>query len=95
MAKELKRIDIGNIPELLIIAEEVQATKESRLLKRDGEDLALITPLRPMARRVRRGRPTSADDPLWNIVGMASTAEPTDASKTHEYLADAYTAQQL
>lgn len=93
MAKEPKRIDISAIPELLNIAEEVRTTKESRLLKRDGEDLALITPVRPVARRIRRGRPTAADDPLWNIVGMASSAEPTDASKKHEYLADAYAPQ--
>jgi len=93
MAKEPKRIDISAIPELLNIAEEVRTTKESRLLKRDGEDLALITPVRPVARRIRRGRPTDADDPLWNIVGMASSPEPTDASKKHEYLADAYAPQ--
>ena len=93
MAKEPKRIDISAIAELLNIAEEVRTTKESRLLKRDGEDLALITPVRPVARRIRRGRPTAPDDPLWNIVGMASSAEPTDASKKHEYLADAYAPQ--
>jgi excisionase family DNA binding protein len=56
-----------------------------------------ITPVRPEpakpAKRAPAGRPTSADDPLWNIVGIASTAEPTDASKKHEYLADAYSPQ--
>lgn len=55
-----------------------------------------IRPVRPTSRKpasVPRGKPTSADDPLWNIVGIASTAEPTDASKKHEYLADAYTPQ--
>lgn len=55
-----------------------------------------IRPVRPTSRKppsAPRGKPTSADDPLWNIVGIASTAEPTDASKKHEYLADAYTPQ--
>ena len=144
MARALRPIDITDIPELIRIAEEVRVTKEPRLLRRDGEDLAVITPVRPMARKTPRGRPTSADDPiwnivgmarskgpgdvsenvdkylaeaylghhfkthtkrrvkgrptsaddpLWNIVGMASSAEPTDASKKHEYLADVYTSQ--
>lgn len=55
-----------------------------------------IRPVRPAFKKrtsVPLGKPTGADDPLWNIVGIASTAEPTDASKKHEYLADAYTPQ--
>lgn len=32
MAKELKRIDISNIPELLSIAQEVRSTNEPRIL---------------------------------------------------------------
>jgi hypothetical protein len=55
-----------------------------------------MRPVRPTSKKlapVSRGKPTSADDPLWNIVGIASTAEPTDVSKKHEYLADAYMPQ--
>jgi len=93
MAREVERIDISNSPDLLRIAEQVRDTKQPRLLRKNGEDLALITPLRPASARRVKGRPTSADDPLWNIVGLASTPEPTDASKKHEYLADAYAPQ--
>lgn len=38
-----------------------------------------------------RGRPTSADDPLWRLVGIADSAGPGDVSENkHRYLADAY-----
>ena len=33
------------------------------------------------------------DDPLWELVGSAADAPPTDAAKKHEYLAEAYTSQ--
>ncbi len=39
------------------------------------------------------GIPTSADDPLWNIIGMVQSEEgsPTDVSQNkYRYLADAY-----
>jgi hypothetical protein len=39
------------------------------------------------------GKPTSANDPLWNIIGMARSEEdePTDVSQDkYRYLADAY-----
>ena len=51
MAKESKRIDISNIPELLSIAHEVQRTNEPRILKQDSEDLAVLTPIKPVAKR--------------------------------------------
>ena len=33
------------------------------------------------------------DDPLWELVGSAADAPPTDAAKKHEYLAEAYSSQ--
>jgi hypothetical protein len=38
-------IDISNIPDLVRIAEEVEATKKPRLLKRDNTPIALLTPV--------------------------------------------------
>jgi hypothetical protein len=38
-------IDITNIPELVRIAEEVEATKKPRVLKRDNTPLAILTPV--------------------------------------------------
>ena len=35
------------------------------------------------------GRPLTYDDPLWQLVGSASSAEPTDAARKYDYLAEA------
>ncbi len=39
-------IDITNIPELVRIAEEVDATNQPRVLKRDNTPIALLTPVK-------------------------------------------------
>jgi antitoxin (DNA-binding transcriptional repressor) of toxin-antitoxin stability system len=38
-------IDITNIPDLVRIAEEVEATKKPRELRRDNKPVALLTPI--------------------------------------------------
>ena len=91
MAKEPKRIDISAIPELLNIAEEVRRTNEPRILKQDSEDLAIVAPIKPAAKRVPKGRPTSADDTLWKLVGIGHSGGPGDVSTNkHKCLAEAY-----
>ena len=91
MAKELKAIDVSQIPDLLRIAQDVRDTKQPLVLKRNAEELALITPLKPAPKRLPKGRSTSADDPLWNIVGMADSKGPGDISeKVDEYLAETH-----
>jgi hypothetical protein len=91
MAKEPKRIDISRMPELLSIAHEVQSTNEPRILKQDNEDLAMLTPIKPVVKRSAKGKPTSAEDPLWKIVGMARSKGPGDVSENvDKYLAEAY-----
>lgn len=61
MIKELKPIDITNVPELLSLAEEVHRTNEPRLLRRESEDLAILMPVKPAPRRRRRWAKTRAD----------------------------------
>lgn len=42
------------------------------------------------------GKPTSADDPLWHIIGLwqSEEDEPTDVSQNkYQYLAEAYTSK--
>ncbi len=51
-------VDITNIPELLRLAEEVQATNSRRVLRRDSEDIAVLMPLR---KRRAAKRPSPAD----------------------------------
>ncbi len=51
----------------------------------------LIKPVEPRERRVTKGSPTSADDPLWDIVGMGNSGGPGDvAENVDKSLAEAY-----
>ncbi len=59
--RDLKAIDIINEPGLLRIAEEVRTTREPRLLRRDGEDLAILIPTKP-ATRAKPKRITTKTD---------------------------------
>ena len=88
--KEPKRIDISSIPELLSIAQEVRRTNESRILKQESEDLAMLTPIKPVAKRSVRGQPTSADDPLWKLIGIGHSGKGDISANKHQYLAEAY-----
>jgi hypothetical protein len=92
MAKEKapKRIDISDIPELLTLAHEVRSTNEPAVLQQDREDVAMLTPITPVAKRSARGKPTSADDPLWNLVGIGHSGQGDVSEHTHQYLAEAY-----
>jgi hypothetical protein len=92
MAKEKapKRIDIGNMPELLSMAQEVHSTNEARILKHESEDLAMLTPIKLVAKRAPRGKPTTPDDPLWKLVGIGHSGKGDISENKHKYLADAY-----
>ena len=61
MAEPRKSIDIGDVPEILRLAEEVRRVGEPRILRRDGEELAVVIPLQQSNRR-RRGRAKSEAD---------------------------------
>jgi hypothetical protein len=90
MAKEPKRVDISRMPELLSIAHEVQSTNEPRILQQDSEDVAMLTPITPVAKRRVRGKPTSADDPLWKLIGIGHSGKGDSSANKHQYLAEAY-----
>jgi hypothetical protein len=45
MSNILTPIDISNMPELLDLVEEVEATKKPRELRRDNKPVALLTPI--------------------------------------------------
>ena len=44
MSSKVSPIDASNLPDLLKVAEEVSMTKTPRLIKRNGENLALLLP---------------------------------------------------
>jgi hypothetical protein len=94
MAQEVRHVnlsDLREVPAWEHLVEEVRSTKKPAIIRADGEDIAELRP--PTKRRVRipRGKPTTADDPLWRIIGIAKGEEATDVSENHDkYLADAY-----
>src|SRR5436853_5662213 len=54
-------IDITNIPELVRIAEEVEATKTPRELRRENKPVALITPVTGAKKAKKQQAKTKAD----------------------------------
>ena len=92
MAKEKapKRIDISQMPELLTLAQEVRSTNEPAVLQQDSEDVAMLTPITPVAKRSVRGKPTTADDPLWKLIGIGHSGKGDVSENKHKYLAEAY-----
>jgi hypothetical protein len=90
MAKELKRIDISSFPELLKLVHEVRQTNEPSVLQQEREDVAKLTSLKPRAKRSVRGKPVTADDPLWKLVGIGHSGKGDISENKHKYLVEAY-----
>ena len=53
MAKESAPLDIGAVPELLRLANEVRATNRPRVLQHDGEDIAIMVPILPSRKHAK------------------------------------------
>ncbi|MGH2494486.1 MAG: hypothetical protein ACRDIV_07260 [Ktedonobacteraceae bacterium] len=45
MAKEMRSIDISGVPDMVRIAEEVRTSGRPRILRRNGEDMAMVIPI--------------------------------------------------
>lgn len=91
MAKELKRIDISNVPELLQLVEQLRKSNEPLLLRQENQDVAIVRPLkRPSRPRIPRGKPFTKDDPLWNLAGAGASGLGDVSENKHKYLAEAY-----
>jgi len=68
---------------------EVQATDQARALQVDHRTVAILTPAVRSRRASRRPKATSDSDPLWDIVGLATSNGPGDVEEN----IDAYLAQ--
>ena len=90
MAKEPRHIDISSIPELQKLVHEVRQTNEPAILQQEREDVAKLTPLKPAAKKRVRSKPTTADDPLWRLVGIGHSGKGDISENKHKYLAEAY-----
>jgi hypothetical protein len=85
MAKELRPVDVSKLPELLSIAEDVRASGVGRLLKRNGEELAILAPVTRRARKATaRGRSKADYEALLAAAGSWKDVD-TDA-----FVADVY-----
>lgn len=88
MEERLETIDIGHLPELAALVEQVQQTGRPRLLTRDGRTLAVLSPAARKAPRVRRSR-RRANPNAWlePLIGMGRSEGPTDVSANkHKYI---------
>jgi hypothetical protein len=91
MAKELKRIDISSIPELVKLAHEVRSTNEPSILQQESEDVALLSPVPAKKLAKTKAKPVTGDDALFRLIGIGKSGIPGGVSgKKHEYLARAY-----
>lgn len=90
MARELKAIDVSTVPELLRLAEEVHNTQEPRVLRRAGEDLALLTPVKPASKRRRKREKTQADYDAFRAAAGGWKDVDTD-----KLIADIYADRQI
>ncbi len=61
MSSNLTPIDISNLPELVRLAEEVNSTKQPRILKRDNETVAMLMPVGTTIKPKKKPAPTKAD----------------------------------
>jgi hypothetical protein len=84
MAKELKPVDVSKLPELLSIAEDVRASGVGRLLKRNGEELAILAPVTRARKATARGRSKADYEALLAAAGSWKDVD-TDA-----FVADVY-----
>lgn len=73
MAGELKAVDVSDSPDLLRLAEEVQRTRQPRVLRRDRQDVAVVFPLTARTAHGRRAETIEAQ--IW---ADASTNSPSD-----------------
>lgn len=85
----MRFIDITEYSGLRELIEEMQADQTPRVLRLGNEEVAILSPAKRKRRRSPRGRPLTPDDPIFQLIGSATDAEPTDSSKKHEYLAEA------
>lgn len=93
MARKLEPFDTTGTPDVAELAEEVARTGVARVLSRDGEALAIVSPVSNKKRRRpewRRAKPSSLNDWLGDLIGVGTSPGPGDVSaNVHRYVAEA------
>ncbi len=89
MARELKSVDITDLPDVQKVADLVCHVNEPMVLRQGGEDVAILHPMtRSRTRRIGRGKPFTLDDPLWSLVGAGSSGLGDVSQNKDKYLAE-------
>src|SRR5258708_7969161 len=83
MAKALERLEVSARPDLLSIAEEVKASGIPRVLERNGEAIAVVTPLQRAQRSP--GKKSHKDSHLEDFLAAAGSWSDVDIDS---FLAD-------
>ena|SRR5712692_3712053 len=91
MEKEMRSIDISSVPDLVRIAEEVRTTGRPRILRRNGEDMAIVIPIALGSRRKVKRTRTKADYDAF-LLAAGGWKGLVDADKL---LADIYESRAL
>jgi hypothetical protein len=96
VTRKQEYVDISGSPEVVKLVEDVSAGGTPRVLRRNGKDVATLSPLpkrphakgKPAARR-KTGILTK-DDPLFKLIGIGDSAVPGGYSaRKHELEAKA------
>jgi hypothetical protein len=100
MAQESAAIDISTMPDVLRLTEEVRQTQQPRLLRRNGEDVALLVPVLAKPRRTARRRLSKRYPTIASLAGAAgSLPRPMSWKEVQEIVreerAAAYRAKQV
>ena len=92
----VERVNVQDEAQLWRVVEDVHLSKQPRLVRHDGVDLAIVMPVETTEpqRRTRRapaGRPLTEADPLTALIGSVRSDGPGDVSENkRKYLAQAY-----
>lgn len=93
--REPKRVDLAHMlaaADWQELVEEVCATNQQLMLRANGKDVAVLSPVSPPSAN-NGGRPVTADDALSLMIGSVTDASPSGASMKREYLAKAFAAK--
>jgi hypothetical protein len=92
MASRLSSVDIADPGALARAAEDVERTRQPRIVTRGDRQIAVLSPIRRPARRP--GHALSKDDSLFTIIGGAHVENPDDVvDNVDAYLAQAHDAE--
>ena len=93
MKKELKAIEISKYPELVRIAKRVRKSGKPSILRRNGEALAVVKPMKSRRKKASRTQPVTRDDAIFRLIGLGKSGIIGGISeKKHEYFLQAYRA---